>query len=264
MSVGDNWDKQAASYEVVAPNLSNFAQDAITLSSNIIQPNSRILEVAAGTGAMTIPLLQNGHRVSATDLSPGMLEQLKNKLKHCNLQCEINVCDGQTLELYEDASFDTVVSQFGIFLFPDRCAGWKSAHRVLKPSGHLLSLSWSKDAETLGFFAAVLESQNPENKETFFANKCFTKQGFKEEVESCGFTNVEIYETRHDFVHLNGKLFLDGVKDNPVLGPIFKKLGQAKVAQIGAEYFKKESEDAFLKEPCFMLGKALICIASKK
>lgn len=50
------------------------------------------------------------------------------------VRCEVH--DGQALSL-ESGSFDAVSSSFGIFLFPDRHAGWREAARVLKAGGLL-------------------------------------------------------------------------------------------------------------------------------
>src|SRR3546814_11352329 len=73
----------------------------VTLTSD-----SRVLDVAAGTGALALLAARTGAQVLATDFSPGMIARIAAS----NLpNVEARVMDGQALAL-EDASFDAVFS----------------------------------------------------------------------------------------------------------------------------------------------------------
>ena len=50
--------------------------------------------------------------------------------------------DGQALP-FADACFDAVFSMFGLIFFPDKAAGLREAHRVLKPGGRVVVSSWA-------------------------------------------------------------------------------------------------------------------------
>ena len=95
---------------------------------------ARILEIAAGTGAVTRELLQEipGAHIVATDLNPAMLEQARKAVDSPRI--EWRQADGQELP-FPDASFDAVLCQFGVMFFPDKAKGFSEARRVLKPGG---------------------------------------------------------------------------------------------------------------------------------
>lgn len=103
----------------------------------------RILEIAAGTGAVTRALSAAlpGVAIVATDLNPAMLDQAKGV--GTKGKVEWQQADGQALP-FPDASFDAVVCQFGVMFFPDRAKGYAEARRVLKPGGTYLFNVWDR------------------------------------------------------------------------------------------------------------------------
>jgi ubiquinone/menaquinone biosynthesis C-methylase UbiE len=94
----------------------------------------RILEIAAGTGAVTRHLLQDipAAHIVATDLNPAMLEQARKAVD--SPRVEWRQADAQELP-FPDASFDAVLCQFGVMFFPDKVRAFSEARRVLKPGG---------------------------------------------------------------------------------------------------------------------------------
>ena len=259
-SAANSWNKHSAKYDSeFAPTLSLFNHDSLVLFKNKFQPNANVLEVACGSGAMTIPLAQHGFNVIATDFSSGMLTILKKKLSTLNLKVETTVEDGETLKGFQNDAFDIVASSFGIIVFPNRILGWESAFRVLKPNGSLLAINWHKDSEQLRFTKLIIESLGLPFTDIEF----FTEIGFRTEVESCGFHSIEIYTTHHDFVFESGQLFFDAVCDNPMFLRAVSKVGVDKTLEMASNYFDRKSVDDFLKSPINMLGKALILHAKK-
>ena len=68
----DIWSDAVASYEALAePHTRQFARIALDLAGGV-QPGERVLDVAAGTGALTLEAAASGARVLATDFSAGM------------------------------------------------------------------------------------------------------------------------------------------------------------------------------------------------
>jgi ubiquinone/menaquinone biosynthesis C-methylase UbiE len=102
-----------------------------------LRPGMRFLDVAAGSGALSIPAARLGARVLATDLSPAMLALLEQRAREEELSIETQDMDGNALEL-EDAGFDMAGSQFGVMLFPDMPKGIAEMARVVKPGGRVL------------------------------------------------------------------------------------------------------------------------------
>ena len=103
----------------------------------------RILETAAGTGIVTEALARAlpEAEIVATDLNQAMLDVAAGPRRRA--QCQLPA--GRRAGLpFPDASFDLVLSQFGVMFFPDRVAAYREARRVLKPGGRFLFNAWDR------------------------------------------------------------------------------------------------------------------------
>jgi SAM-dependent methyltransferase len=123
----------------------------------------RFLDVAAGSGALSIPAARLGAKVLATDQSPIMLELLRARARKEGLNIEIRVMDGHALEL-DDNSFDMAGSQFGVMLFPDMPKGISEMVRVVKSGGRVLMTVYGDPhkIEFFGFFVGAIQSVRPD------------------------------------------------------------------------------------------------------
>ena len=123
----------------------------------------RFLDVAAGSGAMSIPAARLGAQVLAIDQSPAMLDLLKARARKEGLNIEAIVMDGHALRL-PDKSFDVVGSQFGVMLFPDMPRGIREMARVAKPAGRVLIHAYGDPhrIDFLGFFIVAVQSVRPD------------------------------------------------------------------------------------------------------
>ena len=70
---------------------------------------ARILDLGAGTGKLSVPLLENGYQVVAGDASAEMLRQAHEKALSMGLNLDTEVCDATDLS-FADQEFDHVVS----------------------------------------------------------------------------------------------------------------------------------------------------------
>lgn len=132
-----------------------FASDLATRAS-ALRPRT-VLELAAGTGALTSALLAAVPTVSvvATDLNEAMVVAGSAR----EPRADWRQADAQQLP-FEDGSFDLVLCQFGVMFFPDRPAAYSEVRRVLAPQGRFLFNSWGPLASH-GFgaaFQAALEA----------------------------------------------------------------------------------------------------------
>ncbi|MGK4003675.1 methyltransferase domain-containing protein [Sorangium sp. So ce1036] len=129
-----------ASYERWAePMTAQFARAALSLSGGIAR-GERVLDVAAGTGALAVAAAEAGGRVLATDSSPGMVARLRERLDPF-AGSEARVMDGQALEV-EDATFDASFSVFGVMLFPEWRRGLAELVRATRPGGRVIVATW--------------------------------------------------------------------------------------------------------------------------
>jgi ubiquinone/menaquinone biosynthesis C-methylase UbiE len=108
---------------------------------------ARVLEIAAGTGAVTRELdetLPAGSTMVATDLNPAMLEQAKATWRGRAMEWRA----ADALELpFEDESFDAIACQFGVMFFPDKAKAFSEARRVLRPGGAFIFNAWDRIEE---------------------------------------------------------------------------------------------------------------------
>jgi ubiquinone/menaquinone biosynthesis C-methylase UbiE len=123
----------------------------------------RLLDVAAGSGALSIPAARLGAQVLATDQSPVMLGLLEERARKEGLRIETRVMDGHALEL-DDHSFEIAGSQFGVMLFPDMPKGISEMARVVRPGGRVLMNVYGDphEIEFLGFLVGAIQAVRPD------------------------------------------------------------------------------------------------------
>ena len=141
-----------------------FAAD-LAARATVLRPRT-VLELAAGTGALTSALLTAVPTASvvATDLNEAMVTAGSAR----EPRADWRQADAQHLP-FEDDSFDLVVCQFGVMFFPDRPAAYSEVRRVLAPQGRFLFNSWGPLASH-GFGAAfqtALEQSIPDGAPPF-------------------------------------------------------------------------------------------------
>lgn len=111
-----------------------------------IQPK-QMLDVATGTAdvaIMAVKILQPDH-VIGIDISDGMLEFGRKKIKQKNLESSISLMNGDSEALsFQDNSFDAVTVAFGVRNFQNLEKGLQEIRRVLRPGGKLVVLEFSK------------------------------------------------------------------------------------------------------------------------
>jgi SAM-dependent methyltransferase len=120
-----------------------FESYALDLAERVnVEPVSKVLEVAAGTGVATRALVDTlgpGVSIVATDLNQAMLDHAASVRADENV--DWRQADAIALP-FEEETFDAVVCQFGVMFYPDRAKAYAEALRVLKPGGRFLFSTW--------------------------------------------------------------------------------------------------------------------------
>lgn len=155
------WQAIAEGYdEFVTPTHMSLGHAALTRAG--IAPGMRFLDVAAGSGALSLPAARLGAVVTATDIAPAMIERLAERARQEGLDVETRVMDGHALEL-EDDLFDIAGSQYGVMLFPDLPRALREMKRVTRPGGRVFLVVYGAptEVEFLGFFMAAMHDTVP-------------------------------------------------------------------------------------------------------
>lgn len=100
------------------------------------KPNDAILLLGAGTG-LDLPYLQGYINITAIDITPGMIYELKERAQQLDIPVKAQVMNGQELQ-FSDASFDAVLLHLILAVIPDPVACIKEVERVLKPGGTVM------------------------------------------------------------------------------------------------------------------------------
>jgi ubiquinone/menaquinone biosynthesis C-methylase UbiE len=157
------WDAIAEGYDrYVAPQEVDLATEALRLVG--LGSGERFLDVAAGTGGLSLPAARLGAQVLATDWSPAMIERFEARVREEGLtRAEGRVMDCHALDLAND-SFDVTGSQFGVMLVPDQARALREMARVTKPGGRVLVIAYGFPAELefLQFFISALRAVAPD------------------------------------------------------------------------------------------------------
>ncbi|WP_312163790.1 methyltransferase domain-containing protein [Phenylobacterium sp.] len=184
-----------------------------------------LLETAAGTGRVTRHLARAapGARITATDLNEPMLAKAAELIAAPNV--EWRQADAQALP-FEDASFDAVVTQFGVMFFPDKPAGYREAHRVLKPGGRFVFNVWDAlEANDVSKIAnESVAALFPDDPPAFLARTPF---GYHDEAHiraalaQAGFGGVEIETVSREIRSDSAQAAAEGLcTGTPLLGEI--------------------------------------------
>jgi SAM-dependent methyltransferase len=125
-----------------------------------IKEGMRVLDVAAGTGNASIPAAQTGARVTASDLTPELLEAGRSRPEAAGLDIEWVTADAEDLP-FEDESFDVVMSSIGVMFAPHHQAAADELVRVCRRGGTLGLLSWTPEGMLGALFATMKQFAPP-------------------------------------------------------------------------------------------------------
>jgi SAM-dependent methyltransferase len=118
-------------YDEVLPFFAAFAEE--TVARIAPRPGTRVLDLAAGRGALTARFLARGCEVTAVDGAPRMIELFKKDFP----QVPAEVMNAVDLD-FPPATFDVVACGFAIHIIPDPYAVLAQILKVLKPGGQLV------------------------------------------------------------------------------------------------------------------------------
>lgn len=106
-----------------------------------VHPGQRVLDVACGTGVVSVTAARLGARVTALDLTPELLERARENGRIAAVEIDWHEGDVENLP-FNHAAFDVVLSQFGHIFAPRPDVAIGEMLRVLKPGGTIAFSTW--------------------------------------------------------------------------------------------------------------------------
>jgi ubiquinone/menaquinone biosynthesis C-methylase UbiE len=146
--------------EFVTPENPVLGKEVVRLG---LRPGTRLLDVAAGSGALSIPAARIGAEVVAIDLAPATIERLNARARAEGLSTLCGrLMDGHALDLDDDA-FAVAASVNGVSLFPDMARGLAELVRVTRPGGRVMVVAPGRieSVEFIVFVISALQAAVP-------------------------------------------------------------------------------------------------------
>lgn len=110
-----------------------------------LRAGSRVLDVAAGNGNATLAAARRWCDVTSTDYVGSLLEAGRARAAAEGLTVQFEEADAEALP-YADASFDIVMSTFGVMFTPNQAQAASELMRVCKPGGRIGLANWTPDS----------------------------------------------------------------------------------------------------------------------
>lgn len=119
-------------------------------------PGVRVLDVAAGSGNISLPAAAAGAAVVSTDLTPELLRRSRDRAAAQGLTIDYREANAHALP-FGDGEFDVVMSAIGVQFAPDQQRAASELVRVCRPGGTIGVISWTPE----GFFGRMLATIRP-------------------------------------------------------------------------------------------------------
>src|ERR1700758_5211058 len=131
----------------------------VLVTATGVGPGVRVLDVAAGSGNISLPAAATGADVFSTDLTPELLRRSQARAAALGLTLDYREANAHALP-FGDGEFDVVVSAIGVMFAPDHQRAANELVRVCKPGGTLGVISWTAEG-LFGRMPAAIRPYRP-------------------------------------------------------------------------------------------------------
>lgn len=119
-----------------------------------VRSGARVLDVAAGNGNAALAAARRWCEVTASDYVPALLERARERAVADRLPIEFRTADAEKLP-FPDASYDVVLSTFGVMFTPDQQRAASEMARVCRPGGKIGLANWTPESFIGQLFKAI-------------------------------------------------------------------------------------------------------------
>ena len=142
----------AGDYGFIARGLRDSA--LVFLDRLDIEPGEKLLDVACGTGQLTIPAAVAGADATGLDISKNWIAQARCNAAAAGVRIRFDLADAEDMP-YADESFDTLTSMIGVMFAPRPELAAAEMLRVVRPGGRIALANWTAEGVVGDFFRIV-------------------------------------------------------------------------------------------------------------
>jgi ubiquinone/menaquinone biosynthesis C-methylase UbiE len=125
-----------------------------------LRAGQKVLDVAAGNGNVSLAAARRWCEVVASDYVPALLDRARERADADRLSIEFREADAEALP-FADASFDVVVSTFGVMFTPDQDRAAAEMVRVCRRGGKIGLANWTPEGFIGQVFKAIGKQMPP-------------------------------------------------------------------------------------------------------
>lgn len=171
------WEKIALSYDKQSAKFEKAYKISIEKSQKVLKNTDNVLDIACGTGTITLGIAEQVNSIIGVDISPNMITIAKEKVSKLSVNnVDFKVADGYSLQ-YEDNTFDAVLLFNLLHAVKEPNILLAEAYRLLKPNGYLITAT-DCYSESVSFLKTIYALVPKIMKRFGIINylNCFTKK----------------------------------------------------------------------------------------
>jgi SAM-dependent methyltransferase len=133
---------ESGDFGQIARSIENVAEEF--MARQPLRPDTRVLDVACGTGNLAVIAARRRCVVSGIDIATNLIAQARSRAAAEGLQVDFREGDAEALP-FNDRQFDLVVSMFGVMFTPQPNVVAAELRRVTKPGGRVALANWTPE-----------------------------------------------------------------------------------------------------------------------
>ena len=187
-----------------------------------IQPGHRVLDVAAGRGALLFPAAKKAGpkgEVIGIDLADSMVRETSAEIAARRIKnARIVKMDAENLE-FPDNLFDRVLCGFALFFFPNLEGTLAEFRRVVKPAGRLVVSTFAEGGGPWGWYEDLVSAYGISSRDkelgSFVTDDLDQPAHLKEVLERAGFSKVKVAEEEYVETYPDAAAWWDQTLSSP-------------------------------------------------